>query len=452
MLAIYIRVSTGKQAKEDKYSLTTQRNRGVSFAQKVGEEYEVYEDVISGASLSRPSLDRLLADVRSGRVTKLWVIETSRISRDMEVWQLILKTLRENKVEWYVADELKDLMKPDSILLLNIKAAVDQYERASILDRVMRNKNEARDRGNLVFQRMFGYNFRFTPDGKREVVVNTEEARVVERVFSDFIKGKKQRQIAQELTEERIPTVRSAKTGRIFWHRLQVKEILTRRLYTGYTTDSRGNPIRSNRYQPIISEEFFDEAQQRLVKIQQGMPTGTVRRESNKLCSGVVKCSACGKNFHWINEKKTKKAKLYQYQAYVARHADDCANRGGWIRKDRLDAIMIRLYAREFSDNRSLDVIRAKLQSAIEREAGAAEKQKTLLERALSKVKQKEQQLAAAFADEVIGKEAFLTQGRRSKEESLALEEEIERWEKEIREKRETFERQTRAMQKIKTY
>ena len=260
----------GKQAKEDKYSLTTQRNRGISFAQKVGEEYEVYEDVISGVFLvqtfPRPTTCR-----RSlGTSNELWVIETSRISRDMEVWQLILKTLRENKVEWYVADELKDLMKPDSILLLNIKAAVDQYERASILDRVMRNKNEARDRGNLVFQRMFGYNFRFTPDGKREVVVNTEEARIVERVFSDFIKGKKQRQIAQELTEERIPTVRSDKTGRIFWHRLQVKEILTRRLYTGYTTDSKGNPIRSNRYQPIISEEFFDEAQQRLVKIQQG--------------------------------------------------------------------------------------------------------------------------------------------------------------------------------------
>lgn len=110
MVGIYTRVSTGKQAKDDRYSLTVQQNKGIEFASKNKEEYRVYSDVISGSTVNRPALDKLLLDISSGEITSLWTIETSRISRgDMEIWGSIIKILKNADASLYIADEKKDL-------------------------------------------------------------------------------------------------------------------------------------------------------------------------------------------------------------------------------------------------------------------------------------------------------------------------------------------------------
>jgi DNA invertase Pin-like site-specific DNA recombinase len=49
MIAIYARVSTEKQ--KDNYSLPVQRAKGIAFAESLGEDYVVYEEVKSGATL-----------------------------------------------------------------------------------------------------------------------------------------------------------------------------------------------------------------------------------------------------------------------------------------------------------------------------------------------------------------------------------------------------------------
>ena len=52
-IGIYCRVSTGAQGEEDRYSLPQQHKDGILFAHKQGFDYQEYEDIESGASITR---------------------------------------------------------------------------------------------------------------------------------------------------------------------------------------------------------------------------------------------------------------------------------------------------------------------------------------------------------------------------------------------------------------
>jgi|GEM_PF-6483271 len=49
MVGIYVRVSTLQQ--KDNYSVDTQRERGITFANKVGESYSFYDEAASAKNI-----------------------------------------------------------------------------------------------------------------------------------------------------------------------------------------------------------------------------------------------------------------------------------------------------------------------------------------------------------------------------------------------------------------
>ena len=83
-IAIYIRVSTEDQAKEG-YSLEVQRECLEFFAEREGYEiYQVYsDDGISGYSLERPALKKLLEDAKHRKFDLVLVYKIDRFSRNL---------------------------------------------------------------------------------------------------------------------------------------------------------------------------------------------------------------------------------------------------------------------------------------------------------------------------------------------------------------------------------
>lgn len=82
---IYARVSTDEQAK-DGTSLDTQRERCRAFVQARGWELadEYVDDGVSGSRSSRPELDRLMADCRSGALQAVVFSKFDRFSRNRQ--------------------------------------------------------------------------------------------------------------------------------------------------------------------------------------------------------------------------------------------------------------------------------------------------------------------------------------------------------------------------------
>src|SRR5438045_1453073 len=83
--AIYIRVSTEGQRTESQEQELKRYCRQRGWRSPV-----VYADKISGAKTSRPKLNRLMQDIRGGRVRRLVVYKLDRLGRSLTHLALIL--------------------------------------------------------------------------------------------------------------------------------------------------------------------------------------------------------------------------------------------------------------------------------------------------------------------------------------------------------------------------
>ena len=90
--AVYIRVSTEGQRTD------SQEREIKRHCQLRGwKAYVVYADKISGAKSSRPELDRLMHDMRAGKIERLVVYKLDRLGRSLTHLALILDEM--NRLE-----------------------------------------------------------------------------------------------------------------------------------------------------------------------------------------------------------------------------------------------------------------------------------------------------------------------------------------------------------------
>jgi len=141
--ALYCRVSTDKQAVdlqlEELHRLAARRGWLIAG---------VYEDVISGASTRRPSLDRLLADAHAGRFRLVAVWKLDRLGRSLIHMIQVVDDLLGKGVHVVSATEPHmDSTTPQGRLMRNIFASVAEYERELIRERVRAGQARARAQG-----------------------------------------------------------------------------------------------------------------------------------------------------------------------------------------------------------------------------------------------------------------------------------------------------------------
>ena len=90
---IYCRTSTTAQA--DNTSIPEQKRIGTEFIISLGATPALYvNESVSGASPSREHYQRLLTDLRQGKLQGVWVIAVDRIGRDVEEATRFIKLLK----------------------------------------------------------------------------------------------------------------------------------------------------------------------------------------------------------------------------------------------------------------------------------------------------------------------------------------------------------------------
>ena len=144
--AIYVRVSTatGKQT-TDSQMLEVQ-----NYCQMRGwTNTEVYSDKVSGGKASRPALDRMVKDMRSGKVERVVAYKLDRIGRSLTHLCLLVDEMSNIGVPLVCCSQGIDTSgnNPASKLQLDVLKAVCEFERNLIKDRVNAGLNAARNRG-----------------------------------------------------------------------------------------------------------------------------------------------------------------------------------------------------------------------------------------------------------------------------------------------------------------
>lgn len=145
---LYIRVSTDKQQN----GLEAQRRALEQFCASRGiTEFEVYEDfAISGTSKSRPQLDLMMQEVRSGTVNTVIVYSFSRFARSTK---FLLDTLEEFGglgVNFVSLTENIDLSTPIGKAMFSIIAALATLERDLVSQRVKMGMLNAKAKGKQI--------------------------------------------------------------------------------------------------------------------------------------------------------------------------------------------------------------------------------------------------------------------------------------------------------------
>jgi hypothetical protein len=91
--AVYVRVSTEGQ-RTDSQELELKRY----CRQRGWKDLTFYADKISGAKASRPQLDRMMQDIRAGKIERLIVYKLDRLGRSLTHLALILDELNRLQV------------------------------------------------------------------------------------------------------------------------------------------------------------------------------------------------------------------------------------------------------------------------------------------------------------------------------------------------------------------
>ena len=144
MNAVYIRVSTEAQRTDSQEQELKRYCR-----QRGWKDLTYYVNKICGAKASRPQLDRLMQEMRAGKVERLIVYKLDRLGRSLTHLALILDELNRLNVPLIASSQGIDTSadSPAGRLQLNVLMAVAEFERGIIRERVNAGISAAKARG-----------------------------------------------------------------------------------------------------------------------------------------------------------------------------------------------------------------------------------------------------------------------------------------------------------------
>src|SRR5712692_5550750 len=148
--AIYARVSSEQQATAQTIAsqVAALRAQVVADGVLLLAEDELLDEGYSGATLIRPSLERLRDLAAAGGLDRLYVHSPDRLARRYAYQVLLVDELRQAGVEVAFLNRALG-QTPEDDLLLQVQGMIAEYERAKILERSRRGKRHAAAMGSV---------------------------------------------------------------------------------------------------------------------------------------------------------------------------------------------------------------------------------------------------------------------------------------------------------------
>ena len=223
-LGEYIRLSKEdlKKGKDDSNSVKNQRDLLGDFYQRHMDEFEsaveYVDDGHTGTDANRENFQRLLADVMSGKINCVIVKDLSRFARNYsDAGSLIDNLFVQMGVRFIsLAENVDSYLNPDSVsnIIVPITNVMNDnycYQTSKKIRQVFDYKR----RNGQYIGSFAPYGYIKDPANKHQLLVDTEAAETVKRVYSMLLQGSSKRAIALYLNEHGIlsPTAYRRKKG-----------------------------------------------------------------------------------------------------------------------------------------------------------------------------------------------------------------------------------------------
>ena len=413
----------------------------------------------TGTVFDRPEFNRLMNDIKSGRIKCLVVRDLSRFGRDyIETGTYLERIFPQIGLRFIAIKENYDNFDTDGSnesLMIPLQNMINALYSKDISRKVSTALKAQMEQGTFQ-KRNLPYGYRWNEE-HTNMVIDEETASYVRLIFQRKIEGRSMPMILDELDRLGAPNteLRKRQNGTRTgdgcsckgWHKSTVYGILTNPHYVGDTVLGRSmvaiyKGIKShnvkdkdewivfpNTHQAIISREDFQ-------KVQDIMNAASVARQTKmqkseeiratliNLFDGKIFCADCGKRMYFHRKKVDKRKDggwyaFYECSTYVGRRYEHCT--AHYIRQDRLERDVLAAIQLQVKAALDYDKLLDKLRGS-EGEKNIRDKQNALitsLNLKLSGVSKKRTRLYEDFAEGILDEEEY-TFAKKSYDEQFA--------------------------------
>jgi site-specific DNA recombinase len=317
--AIYTRKSSEEGLEQDFNSLHAQREACEAFIKSQASEgwkliKTAYDDGgLSGGTMERPALQRLLADIREKLIDVVVVYKVDRLTRSLADFAKMVELFDAHKVSFVAVTQQFNTTTSMGRLTLNVLLSFAQFEREvtgeRIRDKIAASKKKGMWMGGVP---PLGYDAK-----ERRLVINPTEAKTVRHIYERYLELGSVRKLRTELSQKGIVSkVRVSKkgtrSGGCRFSRGALYELLANPIYVGEIRHKQER--HPGLHEPILGRELWEVVQQHLRE--------TAARGA-KAASRAIASPLAGKIFDAGGEPlyaqgAAKAGRRYRY--YVSRH------------------------------------------------------------------------------------------------------------------------------------
>ena len=308
----YCRVSTDSEEQSGSYEMQVKHYTDYISRNSDWEFAGIYaDDGISGTNTKkREGFNDMINDCMAGKVDMVISISISRFARNTIDCLKYVRQLKDSNIPIIFEKENINTMEASGELLLTIMASLAQQESASLSQNVKMGLQFRYQEGKVQINTnwFLGY----TKDANGNLIIDGEEAKVVKRIYREYLAGSSLREIATGLQRDKIKNG----AGHLKWHVSNIKGILENEKYIGdallqktITTDFI-NKVRikndgtepqyyvKDNHEAIIPRDIFIQVQEEMLR-RANMFSGEGERKkrvysSKYALSSLCICSKCG--------------------------------------------------------------------------------------------------------------------------------------------------------------
>jgi DNA invertase Pin-like site-specific DNA recombinase len=280
--AIYTRKSSEEGLDMEFNSLDAQREACEAYIASQRSEgwaaiREPYDDGgVSGGTLERPALQRLLADVEAGLIDVIVVYKIDRLSRSLMDFAKLVDIFDRNQVTFVSVTQSFNTTTSMGRLTLNILLSFAQFEREVIGERIRDKFAASRKRGMWMGGYVpLGYDVR-----DRKLTINEAEAATVRMIFKRFVAIGSATKLAKALVAEGVRT----KSGRLI-DKGYIYRLLNSQVYLGEATHK--GVSYPGEHAPIIDRSLWDKVHS-ILQTSPRLRAANARARTPALLKGLI--------------------------------------------------------------------------------------------------------------------------------------------------------------------
>lgn len=441
MTALYERLSQEDKLEGESNSIANQKKILERYCREHGiTAYRHYDedDGYSGTNFNRPGFQRMLADIKAGKIKRVIVKDMSRFGRDyLQVGFYTDMLFPDFGVHFIAVNDGVDSTRGENEFTAIRNVFNEMYARDT--SKKIRATWQSKGKSGEHLTTIPPYGYMKDPDNKKKWIIDEEAAAVVQQIFALCVSGMGPTQIAKWLEKHEIynPTAYSQAKGRPVtnkptanpykWTNETVSRTLERIEYLGHTVNfkTRKQSYKSKKKLWNDPSEWviFENTQPPIVEESVFLIVQNIRRSRRRptkmgdmgIFSGLLYCAECGGKMYQCRATNFTEEQKYFICSTYRKGKDLCTTHS--IKNVVLHEIVLRNLreAIEYVTQYEAEFIQEAADSRLrERDAEFSRKRETL-SRAESRIAELDNLFKHLYEDNVTGKlsdERFIKMSR----------------------------------------